>query len=1036
MEMLTRLIILFTLISTSVYSQDSIFVDCNGTPSPIDWMGDGFCDDGGFTWNDNPINFNCEEFGYDNGDCPLPIDTIPGCTDMLALNFVPEANFNDGSCEYPVFGCTDPEAPNFNPWAQVDNNSCVGVSCSDGEAKMIFKITLDQYPGETGWILTDLSNGQAVESVMAGEYSYEQANQTIVYDLCVPETGVELILSDIYGDGLEGSIFGGSDGDFIILGDAEPCGSLDTLWALEDAGFGGAAYSGPIWLQQCDLPAVEGCTNNSYIEFSPQANLDDGSCETLHTLGCINPNAFNYDSNATLNKIIPTCSYTLIIEDDGGDGWGDCYIGVAQEDSILGIYTMGPGSYSQEFNIILETDKAVKVYYFEIANPQTPSAEVAFQTMHNSFRLINSFGDVTLQGGVYPFSNNGQGALKAYKPPFWNVYDAIPFCGDYCIPRVYGCLDEQALNYNSEANTDDGSCIAVISGCTSPFAFNYDSIANVDDESCVAVVVGCMDNAAWNYNPAANTADESCLYFGCTDNLALNYDSTANVNNDNCIYPIPGCTDPLAFNFDLESNVDDGSCIPVLIGCMDPTMYNYNNEANTESDNCIPFIFGCTDTVAFNYGPVANTDNGSCVSVVHGCINSQSLNYNEGANTDDGSCINIIYGCTDSTMYNYNPLANTDNQSCILFVYGCDDPNALNYNVDANTDDNSCILPIYGCMDSTAFNYNPLANSDNETCESIVYGCTNPIALNYTSQANVDDGSCITPIYGCTDNTMYNYNPLANTDNESCISFVYGCDDPAALNYDAEANTDDNSCILPIYGCMDSTSFNYDVLANTDNESCIEVVYGCTDPAAFNYNVQANTENFSCVNVVYGCTDENAFNYDSLANTNNEGCIDVLEGCMDPFAYNYDVLYNTDDGSCLYDAGCIDGPGIPYWLNDTCYAWVIMVDPYCCNNNWDDKCQQLYWSCFGDSDLDTRDLLRGHNVVMYPNPMGDVLNILTNGPVSIEVHDITGRLVIKIKKNQTHKGLNQLNVSLLPAGVYNFSVTYEGRTTTAKVLKR
>ena len=43
---------------------------------------------------------------------------------------------------------------------------------------------------------------------MAGEYSYDQANQTIIYDLCVPETGVELILSDTYGDGLEGIFVG------------------------------------------------------------------------------------------------------------------------------------------------------------------------------------------------------------------------------------------------------------------------------------------------------------------------------------------------------------------------------------------------------------------------------------------------------------------------------------------------------------------------------------------------------------------------------------------------------------------------------------------------------------------------------------------------------------------------------------------------------------------------------------------------------------------------------------------------------------
>ena len=1030
-----RLISLLLLLTLAANAQDTI-LDCLGTDSPISWLGDGFCDDGSYTWNGSPVDFNCEEFGYDQEDCPLPIDTVPGCTDMLALNYVPEANFNDGTCEYPVFGCTNPEAPNFNPWAQADDNSCVGVSCSNGEVKMIFELTLDQYPGETGWILTDLSNGQAVESVTAGEYSYEDANQTIIYDLCVPETGVELILSDIYGDGLQGSLFGGSDGNFVILGDAEPCGSLDTLWALEDAGFGGAAYSGPIWLQQCDIPAVEGCTNNTYIEFNPQANFDDGSCETLHTLGCIDLNAFNFNPQATLNEIVPTCDYTLIIEDDGGDGWGDCYIGVVQEDSILGTYTMGPGSYSQEFDVTLETDKPVKVYYFEIASPQTPPAEVAFQTMHNSFRLLNSAGDISLQGGMYPFADNGAGALKAYAPPFWHVYNGFPFCGDYCIPKIYGCLDEQALNYNSNANTSDGSCIEIVEGCTSPFAFNYNESANVDDESCEAVIVGCMNIEAWNYNPEANTADESCLYFGCTDELALNYDSTANVNNDNCIYPVPGCTDPLAFNFEVDANVNDGSCIPVIIGCMDPTMYNYNEEANTESDNCIPFIFGCGDSTAFNYDPFSNSDNGTCLEYIYGCINPQSLNYNSDANTDNGSCVNIIYGCTDSLAYNYNPLANTDNQSCEEVVYGCTNTIALNYSQDANSDDGSCVTPIYGCTDSTMYNYNPLANSDNQTCISFVYGCVNPSALNYNEEANTDNGSCINVIYGCTDSEAFNYNPLANTDNQSCISFVYGCDDPNALNYNAEANTDDNSCILPIYGCTDSTAFNYDVLANAENESCIEIVYGCTDAAAFNYNANANTEDFSCIDIVYGCTDANAFNYDSLANTDNEGCIDVLEGCMDPLGYNYDAVYNTDDGSCLYDAGCVDGPGIPYWLNDTCYAWVITIDPYCCNNEWDNKCQQIYWSCSWDSPLDTRDLLRGHNIVMYPNPMGDVLNILTNGPVGIEVYDVSGKLVIQVKESQTVKGLNQLNVGLLPAGIYNFKVTYKGNTSTTKVLKK
>jgi hypothetical protein len=69
---------------------------------------------------------------------------------------------------------------------------------------------------------------------------------------------------------------------------------------------------------------------------------------------------------------------------------------------------------------------------------------------------------------------------------------------------------------------------------------------------------------------------------------------------------------------------------------------------------------------------------------------------------------------------------------------------------------------------------------------------------------------------------------------------------------------------------------------------------------------------------------------------------------MDPNAYNYESTANFSDSiSCLYDANCFTGPGIPYWLNDECYAWVISVDDYCCENEWDEICQLTYNYCDG-----------------------------------------------------------------------------------------
>ena len=109
-----------------------------------------------------------------------------------------------------------------------------------------------------------------------------------------------------------------------------------------------------------------------------------------------------------------------------------------------------------------------------------------------------------------------------------------------------------------------------------------------------------------------------------------------------------------------------------------------------------------------------------------------------------------------------------------------------------------------------------------------------------------------------------------------------------------------------------------------------------------------NTAISAWIPPVYGCMDASAINYDSTANTDNNSCVQAVTGCMDQNAWNYNVLANVgDSGSCLYTANCVTGPGIPYWLNDPCYAWVIDVDDYCCENEWDEICQATYDYCEG-----------------------------------------------------------------------------------------
>ena len=63
---------------------------------------------------------------------------------------------------------------------------------------------------------------------------------------------------------------------------------------------------------------------------------------------------------------------------------------------------------------------------------------------------------------------------------------------------------------------------------------------------------------------------------------------------------------------------------------------------------------------------------------------------------------------------------------------------------------------------------------------------------------------------------------------------------------------------------------------------------------------------------------------------------------------------------CLYDAGCIGGePGEPYYLNDSCYAWIIDIDSYCCEVAWDNACVDLYSYCEQGWPMGTHRLMMG-----------------------------------------------------------------------------
>ena len=118
--------------------------------------------------------------------------------------------------------------------------------------------------------------------------------------------------------------------------------------------------------------------------------------------------------------------------------------------------------------------------------------------------------------GISPSAINYQ---LYYIPSYYVIYpdsSYVTFCPAYCqttsssstienllnnavqawLTAVYGCTEETAVNYDNQANSNEG-CIHNY-GCTKLWGSNYDVNATMNDNSCI--LFGCNDSLADNYN--------------------------------------------------------------------------------------------------------------------------------------------------------------------------------------------------------------------------------------------------------------------------------------------------------------------------------------------------------------------------------------------------------------------------------------------------------------------------------------------------------------------------------------------------------
>jgi len=254
--------------------------DCNGNCAPESWIGDGLCDDGAYATGGFDIYLDCEELGFDGGDCGDVIVDSLGCTDPNASNYNPNAFADDGSCFYAVVsGCMDSLALNYNPNAIEDDGSCEYPIDCEGLTGLVIDMS-DSY-GD-GWNGNELNVNGQIFTIETGS----EGSATACYD---PAAGCIEVTCD-YGSY-----------------------QYEVSWSISDEDgnvllAGGAPFAGAFGGEDCGPVEVYGCMDASALNFNADATVDDGSCAYNEVLGCTDQYALNYNELATTDD--GSCEYT------------------------------------------------------------------------------------------------------------------------------------------------------------------------------------------------------------------------------------------------------------------------------------------------------------------------------------------------------------------------------------------------------------------------------------------------------------------------------------------------------------------------------------------------------------------------------------------------------------------------------------------------------------------------------------------------------------------------------------------------------
>ena len=299
-----------------------------------------------------------------------------------------------------------------------------------------------------------------------------------------------------------------------------------------------------------------GCKNPAFLEYQENFTIsDESACETYKVVGCNDTSFIEsyldvlYDAESdtyTVGELNPIVNF---------NDYSYCLTPIVQSCAIW---------FYQEFNPatnIVDNSKCLAIAIYEcsdsLADNFNPNANfVQFGHPENL-----SFNQEKC---------DYQGCVDSSYIEYWD----------------YNEVSNQISTPARIAKIDDGSCnTSIVFGCTMEGMLNYDEAANANHVSfedmsspCIEKVYGCTDELYIEFNQDANIENGYCselVYLGCLNSLSINYDPLANKNDGSCVQKIQGCADNGSVFEDLINNLT-GEQLPD--GVDDDYQYDYDGD--------------------------------------------------------------------------------------------------------------------------------------------------------------------------------------------------------------------------------------------------------------------------------------------------------------------------------------------------------------------------------------------------------------------------------------------------------------------------